>query len=361
MRLIPNRWADFQHYKDRAPPWIRLHRKLLDNKDFHRLPVESRALAPMLWLLASESVDGVIDATYDDLAFRLRCSEAEIQAGLRPLVEKRFFLVDETAIESEDEPSIAAEIARRNGFGSRHIADAVKREVWTRDGGKCCACGATDALEYDHKTPVSKGGTSETANIQLLCRPCNRKKRTKTAEQLATPAQPWLDIRTSETETETEAETSQKQRQRAEAEAEADSLAGAASQAPPPKRAVKTTPAPTSATWDAYALAYQRRYGVEPLRNGKVNGQLAQFLGRVPVDEAPLIAAFYVGHKNRFYVEKGHAVDYLLRDAEKLRTEWATGRQVTATQAQQADRTQTNLDAFGGMLAEAKAREQQGA
>lgn len=268
MRLIPNRWADFQHYKDRAPPWIRLHRKLLDNKDFHRLPVESRALAPMLWLLASESVDGVIDATYDDLAFRLRSDERSIEQAIRPLLERGFFRLE-------------------------------------RD--------ASDTLAP--------------------------------RQQLAVP--------------ETEAETSQKQRQRAEAEA--DSLAGAASQAPPPKRAVKTTPAPTSATWDAYALAYQRRYGVEPLRNGKVNGQLAQFLGRVPVDEAPLIAAFYVGHKNRFYVEKGHAVDYLLRDAEKLRTEWATGRQVTATQAQQADRTQTNLDAFGGMLAEAKAREQQGA
>lgn len=355
MRLIPNRWADFQHYKDRAPPWIRLHRKLLDNKDFHRLPVESRALAPMLWLLASESVDGVIDATYDDLAFRLRISEVEVQAGLEPLIDRGFFLVDGQEAPTTPKTATAKAAAARNGFGSRHVPDAVKRVVWERDGGQCRACGSTQRLEYDHITPVSRGGESVAENIQLLCRPCNRSKRTKTAELFATPAQQGLGRRTPETE----AETSQKQRQRAEAEA--DSLAGAASQAPPPKRAVKTTPAPTSATWDAYALAYQRRYSVEPLRNGKVNGQLAQFLGRVPVDEAPLIAAFYVGHKNRFYVEKGHAVDYLLRDAEKLRTEWATGRQVTATQAQQADRTQTNLDAFGGMLAEAKAREQQGA
>jgi hypothetical protein len=32
----------------------------------------------------------------------------------------------------------------------------------------------------------------------------------------------------------------------------------------------------------------------------------------------------------------------LLADAEKLRTEWATGRMVTATSARQIDRTQTN-------------------
>jgi hypothetical protein len=94
MRLIARNWREFQHYKDRNPPWIRLHRKLLDDKDFQRLPVASRALAPMLWLLASESIDGVIDADADDLAFRLRQPEAEIVEALKPLIEKRFFVVD---------------------------------------------------------------------------------------------------------------------------------------------------------------------------------------------------------------------------------------------------------------------------
>ena len=48
-------WARFQHYKHRRPPWIRLYRELLDDVTWHRLPVASRALAPMLWLLASET------------------------------------------------------------------------------------------------------------------------------------------------------------------------------------------------------------------------------------------------------------------------------------------------------------------
>lgn len=95
MKLAPKNWRDFQHYKDRAPPWIRLHRKLLDDKDFQRLPTASRALAPMLWLLASESVEGSINADADDLAFRLRQPEAEIVEALKPLIDKGFFAVVE--------------------------------------------------------------------------------------------------------------------------------------------------------------------------------------------------------------------------------------------------------------------------
>ena len=91
MRLVARNWSDFQHYKDRSPPWIRLHRKLLDNKDFQRLPDASRALAPMLWLLASESLDGSINADADDISFRLRQPEEWVQRALKPLIDKGFF------------------------------------------------------------------------------------------------------------------------------------------------------------------------------------------------------------------------------------------------------------------------------
>jgi hypothetical protein len=92
MKLIPKNWASFQHYKDRAPPWIKLHKDLLDDRKFQCLPVASRALAPMLWLLASESKDGSFDGSVEELAFRLRCTEKEIQTGLSPLIDKGFFL-----------------------------------------------------------------------------------------------------------------------------------------------------------------------------------------------------------------------------------------------------------------------------
>ena len=95
MKLSPKNWRDFQHYKDRSPPWIRLQRSLLDNYDFHCLPVASRALAPMLWLVASDEVDGVINKTVNELAFKLRMSVAELVDALKPLIQKGFFFCEE--------------------------------------------------------------------------------------------------------------------------------------------------------------------------------------------------------------------------------------------------------------------------
>lgn len=95
LMLKPKNWQDFQHYKDRCPPWIKLHRDLLNNKDFMRLPVASKALAPLFWLLASESksLHGEFDASDDELEFRLRMPVKEIQTGRKPLIDNGFFVV----------------------------------------------------------------------------------------------------------------------------------------------------------------------------------------------------------------------------------------------------------------------------
>ena len=108
--------------------------------------------------------------------------------------------------------------------------------------------------------------------------------------------------------------------------------------------------APTNEVWAGYANAYFNRYGTEPVRNGKVNGILASFLKRIPTDEASHIAAFYVGNNSQFYVTKMHPVDLLLLDAEKLRTEWVTRKQVTQTAARQTDKTQANGDVWQRLI-----------
>ena len=41
-RLRVKNWSAFQHYRHRRPPWIKLHRGLLDDFAWHRLP-EARA------------------------------------------------------------------------------------------------------------------------------------------------------------------------------------------------------------------------------------------------------------------------------------------------------------------------------
>ena len=93
MLLKPKNWAVFQHYKDRCPPWIKLHRDLLNDRVFMCLPLASKALAPLLWLLASESKDGVFDGSLDELVFRLHITPKDYQDGVKPLIDKGFFVV----------------------------------------------------------------------------------------------------------------------------------------------------------------------------------------------------------------------------------------------------------------------------
>lgn len=54
-------WDEFQHYKDRNPPWIKLHRSLLDDYEFARLQDASKAHLMLIWLFASQK-NGLIPA-----------------------------------------------------------------------------------------------------------------------------------------------------------------------------------------------------------------------------------------------------------------------------------------------------------
>lgn len=93
----------------------------------------------------------------------------------------------------------------------------------------------------------------------------------------------------------------------------------------------------TSQIWQSYNLAYLERYKYEATRNKKVNSQIKQFSERVPLEDAPHIAAFYVGHNAQKYVSSGHSVANLLYDAEKLRTEWLSGKKITSQDAKFAE------------------------
>lgn len=48
-------WDQFQHYKDRNPPWIKLHRSLLDDYEFSALPDASKGQLMFIWLFASQN------------------------------------------------------------------------------------------------------------------------------------------------------------------------------------------------------------------------------------------------------------------------------------------------------------------
>lgn len=103
-------------------------------------------------------------------------------------------------------------------------------------------------------------------------------------------------------------------------------------------------------TWKAYSDAYFSRYETEPVRNATVNTQVKSFVKRIGADESPHVAAFFLQSNSQFYVQRGHTFGNLLADAEKLRTEWATGRTMTGTRARQIDATQANYSVVGEAL-----------
>jgi hypothetical protein len=143
MLLQPKNWGVFQHYKDRCPPWIKLHRDLLNDRVFMCLPLASKALAPLLWLLASESKDGTFDGSLDELVFRLHITPKDYQDGVKPLIDKGFFVVasgvlaecyqdaiPETEREGETERETKTEKRQISNRGSRLPAVIDDIDSW---------------------------------------------------------------------------------------------------------------------------------------------------------------------------------------------------------------------------------------
>lgn len=193
------KWSEFQHYKDRSPPWIKLHRKLLDNIDYYKLSGEAAKALPLIWLIGSED-DGRIPELRI-LAFRLRLSESVAEGVIQELRDGGFITSDQASDISDDGKQPGA-------WPSRHIPTKVRVEVFQRDGGCCVWCGSDENIEFDHKTPISRGGHSTEDNLQLLCRSCNRKKRNKDSAQSEQLATQRLGSRSLETEAERETDLS---------------------------------------------------------------------------------------------------------------------------------------------------------
>lgn len=124
MKLTPRNWDDFQHYKERRPVWIKLHKNLLDDFDFHCLPVASKALAPLLWLLASEYSDGTIDDPIKKVAFRLRMSEDDFVSAVKPLILNGFF-----AYEDNDASGSLAECLPRDRDRDREETESSANKL----------------------------------------------------------------------------------------------------------------------------------------------------------------------------------------------------------------------------------------
>ena len=59
--LVVVNWGTFQHYKNRNPPWIKMHTSLLDDYEFQRLPDGAKWQLLLLWLVAARQDNHIPD------------------------------------------------------------------------------------------------------------------------------------------------------------------------------------------------------------------------------------------------------------------------------------------------------------
>lgn len=109
MKYRVRNWHQFQHYKDRNPPWIKLHFSLLSSPDWVMLDDASRVLAIACMLIASRN-DGEIDGSANGLAYLKRVAYLNKQPTLKPLIECGFLecasgmLADASALQANARP-----------------------------------------------------------------------------------------------------------------------------------------------------------------------------------------------------------------------------------------------------------------
>lgn len=196
----------FQQYKDRRPPWIKLHVSVLDDYEFITLSDIAKAHLMLLWALASQTDNKI---PYD-LAWITQRIGARSPVDIEELILRGF-------LEPYDEDRARG---KREDWASRYVSAQTRTALLSAAQNRCAACGSADKLEIDHIVPISQGGTGDPNNLQVLCRQCNRRKRAKIA-QGETPMAAHLrsavlrstkNVRSPETEAEGEGETEKKKR-----------------------------------------------------------------------------------------------------------------------------------------------------
>ena len=62
----------------------------------------------------------------------------------------------------------------------------LKRQLMKRQNNTCVYCGyrrIASSMEIDHMNPVVRGGSNDTGNLQVICRPCNLRKGIQTDDE----------------------------------------------------------------------------------------------------------------------------------------------------------------------------------
>lgn len=112
----------FQHYKDRAPPWIKLYNGLLEDYEFGGLPDASKMHLIAIWLLASRSENKI---PFDPKWVSNRINATE-PVDLVLLAKRGFIVVDQECEQSAIEP-LAECLTREEGETEERQSKAETR------------------------------------------------------------------------------------------------------------------------------------------------------------------------------------------------------------------------------------------
>ncbi|GMV06736.1 MAG: hypothetical protein AMXMBFR53_30110 [Gemmatimonadota bacterium] len=158
-------WEEFQHYKKRNPPWIRLYRTLLDNAEWATIPADAAKLLVELWLVAADKDGGLPASTA--LAWRLRRDPGDVEKWLKVLVDHDFIVPASTMLarckqDATPETETEAEVQRQTQ--SARGASGRTNDLGTYLGEYAgCLAGVDPAHQRAVIALYGPGGTQEHA------------------------------------------------------------------------------------------------------------------------------------------------------------------------------------------------------
>lgn len=103
-------WEEYQHYKDRSPPWIKLHRNLLTSETWVSSDSETRVLAIAIMMLAA-ATDNKIPAKP---GYVRRAAYLDNDPDFEPLIEMGFIEIIEENPSSASAPQADASTLQAN-------------------------------------------------------------------------------------------------------------------------------------------------------------------------------------------------------------------------------------------------------
>lgn len=121
-------WSKFQHYKDRNPPWIKLHVEILASEDWVMLDDASKLLMVVCMIVAAKNL-GVVS---DDPAYFRRVAYLNRAPNLKPLIECGFLepLADASKVEQTQADARPEKEGEQSRAEQKEIVDLAFQTFW---------------------------------------------------------------------------------------------------------------------------------------------------------------------------------------------------------------------------------------